>query len=110
VTRQKEQSTTRISDLTCSPLLSNLSAFSPVPLHALISKPRRRKQETMHEAKGKKLEPLLTIDGTAEILNSSPKTVRRLIAAKELPVIRLGRLIRIHVNDLERLIASRRAL
>lgn len=56
------------------------------------------------------LEPLLTIEQAAEILNTSGKTVRRRIAAGELPVIRDGRVIRVHPNDLARYIAARRSL
>lgn len=54
------------------------------------------------------LEPLLTIDEAAEILHSSPKTVRRRIKSSELPVIRDGPLIRIRPDDLRSYIAKRR--
>ena len=39
---------------------------------------------------------LMTIEEFAEARNCSPKTVRRRIAEKKLPVIRTGRLIHIH--------------
>ena len=55
------------------------------------------------------LEPLLTIDQAAEILNASARTVRRRIKARELPVIQDGRLVRIHPEDLRRYIAQKRA-
>ncbi len=51
---------------------------------------------------------LNTVPETAQELNVSVKTVYRLIAARELPVIRCGRLIRIHPDDLAKFIASRR--
>src|SRR5438105_3335547 len=38
---------------------------------------------------------LLTIEETAEVLNASPRTVRRAIDAGALPVHRIGRLVRI---------------
>ena len=48
---------------------------------------------------------LRTIGDTAERLSVSPRTVRRLIDAGELPIIRIGRAIRIDDNDLEQAIA-----
>ena len=39
---------------------------------------------------------LLTVADVAEILQVSPRTVRRIIAAERLPVIRLGRAVRVH--------------
>ena len=54
------------------------------------------------------LEPLLTIERTAEILGCSVKTVHRRIAAGDLPVIEDGRNKRVHPGDLRRYIASRR--
>jgi excisionase family DNA binding protein len=39
---------------------------------------------------------LLTVEEFASARRCSPKTVRRRIAEKKLPVIRTGRLIRIH--------------
>jgi len=53
---------------------------------------------------------LLSLEDTAEVLGCSMKTVRRLIEAKTLPVVRLGRLIRVHPDDLARLIAGHRGL
>lgn len=53
---------------------------------------------------------LLTIDQAAEILNTSPKTVQRRLEAGELPVIRDGRIVRIHPADLARYISARRSL
>lgn len=51
---------------------------------------------------------LLTVTEVAETLSISEKTVRRLIDAGELPVIKLGRLVRIDPRDLDRFIASHR--
>ncbi len=56
------------------------------------------------------LPQLLTIEQSAEILNTSVKTVRRRIEAGELPVIRDGRILRVHPRDLERYISARRSL
>jgi excisionase family DNA binding protein len=60
----------------------------------------------------KRIEPperLLTIDEAAEILNVSPKTIRRRIAARELPAIRDGRSVRVSPDDLRSYIAKRRS-
>ncbi len=59
---------------------------------------------------GAPLPRLLSLEETCEILGCSMKTLRRLIAAKTLPVVRLGRLIRVHPEDLTRLIAGHRGL
>ena len=56
------------------------------------------------------LPQLLTLQGAAGILNTSMKTLRRRIDAGELPVIRDGRLVRVHPADLERYISARRSL
>ncbi len=53
---------------------------------------------------------LLTLQQAAEILNISLKTLRRRIDANELPVIRDGRILRVHPNDIMRYIAGRRSL
>ena len=52
--------------------------------------------------------PLLTVQDVAAILAVSAKTVRRWIAAGELPVHRLGRSIRISDADLQLFIRVRR--
>ena len=51
---------------------------------------------------------LLTLNEACSILNCASKTLRRRIAAKSIAVIRDGRLIRIHPDDLERYIQQRR--
>ncbi len=56
------------------------------------------------------LPQLLTIEQSAEILNTSVKTVRRRIEAGELPVIRDGRIVRVLPADLQRYISARRSL
>ena len=43
---------------------------------------------------------LLTAEETAEILNVSLRTVRRLIANKKLPTVRVGRAVRIRPEAL----------
>lgn len=53
---------------------------------------------------------LLTINAAAAILGCSLKTLRRRIEAGDLPVIRDGRLVRVHPQDLSRYVAARRSL
>ena len=45
----------------------------------------------------------------AEGLNLSQKTLRRRIDEGQLPVIRDGRILRVHPRDLERYISARRS-
>jgi excisionase family DNA binding protein len=56
------------------------------------------------------LAQLLTLQQSADILNTSLKTLRRRIGAGDLPVIRDGRMLRVHPADLERYISARRSL
>jgi excisionase family DNA binding protein len=51
---------------------------------------------------------LLRIPQVAEGLDVSTRTVRRLIAAGELAACRLGRLVRVHPDDLAAYIERRR--
>ena len=53
---------------------------------------------------------LLTLEEAAETLNISLKTLRRRIAAGDLPAIQDGRILRVHPRDLEHYIASRRKI
>ncbi len=52
-------------------------------------------------------EPLMTVKDVATEMKASEKTVRRRIAAGELPVIRDGRLIRIRPKDYRRNLESK---
>jgi|HubBroStandDraft_3_1064219.scaffolds.fasta_scaffold1094337_2 excisionase family DNA binding protein len=59
---------------------------------------------------GRPVSKLRTIDDTAEILNTSSRTVRRLIASGALPVHRLrGRLVRISDADIAAFLAANRS-
>ena len=53
---------------------------------------------------------LLLIDQVAEGLGVSPRTVRRLIARRELVACRLGRSIRVHPDDLAAYVNRHRGL
>jgi excisionase family DNA binding protein len=48
------------------------------------------------------------VGAVAERLDVSARTVRRLIAAGELPVHRIGRSVRVSADDLARFLAARR--
>jgi excisionase family DNA binding protein len=60
--------------------------------------------------RGRLLTRLRTIDEAAELLNVSPRTVRRLIESGALPVHRLGRLVRIADGDLAAFLAASRCV
>jgi len=51
-------------------------------------------------------EPLLTVGDTADILRLSSRQVRRLIADGCLPVVRIGRVIRVRPEDLRHLLKA----
>lgn len=51
-------------------------------------------------------EPLLSVDETAALLRLSPRHLRRLIARGELPVVRIGRAVRVQPVDLRAFIQS----
>ena len=53
---------------------------------------------------------LLTLQQASDTLGISPKTLQRRINAGQLPVIRDGRILRVHPNDIMRYIAGRRSL
>ena len=52
---------------------------------------------------------LLTVEETADVLNTSTKTIYRRIKTGELPTYRDGSILRIHPDDLARYIAARRS-
>ena len=52
------------------------------------------------------LRPLLTVPEVAALLRLSPRSIRRLIDDGRLPIVRLGRAIRIRPQDVEALVAS----
>jgi excisionase family DNA binding protein len=54
-------------------------------------------------------EPLHTVTEVAKILNTSEKTVRRLIADGRLRVVRIGSLVRVAPADLDDLIRDHRS-
>jgi excisionase family DNA binding protein len=55
------------------------------------------------------LSKLRTINEAAELLNVSPRTMRRLIDSGALPVHRFGRLVRISDGDITILLAENRS-
>jgi excisionase family DNA binding protein len=52
------------------------------------------------------LEPLLTVDEVADHLRLSSRTIRRLIAAKKLAVVRIGRAVRVRAEAVEALVSG----
>jgi len=49
---------------------------------------------------------LLTVQEVARVLHVNVKTIRRGISGGLLPVVRLGRVLRIHPNEVKRIIAT----
>lgn len=54
------------------------------------------------------LQPLLTLAEVAEVLRVSEKTIRRLVAARGIPCLRLGRQLRFVPGDVLRWLAARK--
>lgn len=55
-------------------------------------------------------EPLLyDVDAAARAIDVSPRLVRRLIADGELPTVRIGRLVRVRVSDLQTYVDAHRS-
>ncbi len=52
---------------------------------------------------------LLTPTEVAKLLKVSPRTLHRLIGAGKLPIVRVGRQVRIHPDDLARFIEKARS-
>jgi excisionase family DNA binding protein len=59
--------------------------------------------------RGRPVTRLRTIDEAAELLNVSPRTVRRLIEAGALRAHRIGRLVRISDEDIAAFLAANRS-
>jgi len=51
---------------------------------------------------------LLTVEQVASVLSVSPKTIRRLVASRKLPCVRLGRVLRFQQADLFRFVEARK--
>jgi excisionase family DNA binding protein len=78
--------------------------FNPAQPPALGSSTHVRGTGT----RGRPLAKLRTIEETAEIFNTSTRTVRRLIDSGALPAHRLGRCIRISDQDITVFLAANR--
>ena len=76
-----------------------------VPAWALNDASRSRGQTRSQKLASNKC-GLLRVDEAAIHLNVSEKTIRRLIKAKALSVIRIGRLVRIRRREIERFLAA----
>jgi excisionase family DNA binding protein len=53
------------------------------------------------------MEDLLGVKQAASQLGVSPKTISRLVAARQLPVVKIGRRVLFRVGDLETLVERR---
>ena len=76
---------------------------------SLFSPTRPKRHDRTQAVTARRMPPaLLTADDVAEYIGSSTRHVRRLIERGELPIIRIGKLVRITPDDLARLVAARR--
>ena len=73
-------------------------------------RPTTASRTTGTDARGRPIRRLRTIDEAAELLNVSPRTVRRAIESGDLTVHRIGRLVRIADADIAAFLASNRSI
>ena len=76
--------------------------------HRTVNPAQRPASE--RSAHGRPLTKLRTIDETAELFNTSTRTVRRLIDSGALPAHRLGRCVRISDLDIAVFLAANRSV
>lgn len=67
-----------------------------------------RRELPSRSAAGNQIAPLLTIAEVAELLRTSEQTVRRLVAARRIPCLRIGRQIRFVPGDVFRWLEARK--
>jgi excisionase family DNA binding protein len=72
--------------------------------------PRRRSHAIGTAVHHRPVAKLLTIEETTQVLNASPRTVRRAIDSGALPVHRIGRLVRISEADLAGFLNANRTI
>ena len=53
-------------------------------------------------------ESLLSVEAAAEYLSASPRFIRRLVAERRVPYVKVGRLVRLAPEDLDVFIAAGR--
>ena len=68
-----------------------------------------RLSDTMNDRERTELEAFLTTDEVLGYLNTTPRTIYRLIRAGELPAIRIGRQWRFRRSDLDAWLERQRA-
>lgn len=73
-----------------------------------MSRTGRKPRAGADKSPGRDRSRLLKLTDAAEILGVSIETIRRRIEAGELPVIRDGRIVRVHPAYLDHYIAARR--
>jgi excisionase family DNA binding protein len=77
------------------------------PLDAAVVKKRLSlNKQRVATGRASRLEPLLTAGEAGAILNVSVRTVRRLIASGVLPVVSIGRSVRVRPRDIDQMIAK----
>jgi len=79
------------------------------PLRSQGSKAAAHTAGTRTGSRGRLVAQLRKIDETAELFGTSTRSVRRFIACGALPVIRLGRSVRISDDDIAAFLAANRS-
>ena len=74
--------------------------------HAWASEPIPRERTAGNDSRT--VEQLLTLREVAALLQLSDKTLRRLVAARRLPCVRLGRQLRFAQSDIVRWVSARK--
>ena len=82
--------------------MANVSAGSRSRSEGRLSPSKER----VAAGRASRLEPLVTVDELAAILNVSARTIRRLIASGEIPAVWIGRSVRLRLRDIRRIIAE----
>jgi excisionase family DNA binding protein len=70
-----------------------------MPSTSSSPRPKTRAASSSMATPASEMPRLLSVDGTANALGLSPKTIRRMIDRGDLPVHRLGRAIRLAEHD-----------
>ena len=92
------------------PKPSNLTAVVPAwaqELETVPTRPLKTFPATgFPPASNTPSQALLRVDEAAAFLKVSSKTIRRLVARGDLTAVRIGRLVRIHFSEIDRLMAA----
>src|SRR5262245_61498702 len=93
--------------------LSRISEIQP-PAQRPARLSRVDETESLHHVHdstkrtAERLPTLLTLQEVSDVLRLNPRTVRRLVATRRMPCVRLGRHLRFDPRDVSRFVAARK--